>query len=284
MRENIEEILQSENIEIKLLLEAIYLKYGYDFRNYAKAHLKRRIERKIKMLELSSISKLQEEILYSKEKFIDLLHDLTINQTEFFRRPSFYNVLRKDIIPILKTYPSLNIWHAGCASGEEVYSLGIILKEEGLLKKTKIYATDIDEKILKIAKEGQYSLSSIKLATSNYQKSGGLNSFSDYYSVKNDYAIIKDEIKKKIVFEKHNLVTDKVFIDANLILCRNVMIYFNKELKSEVMNMFYETLVHGGILGLGSQESLINEYKMKFESISENENIFKKSLGDHNEI
>ena len=185
-----------EDIEVRLLLEAIYLKYGYDFRNYTKASIKRRINQRLVLSKLANISAMQHQLLTNKVFFETLLHDFSIQVTEMFRDPSFYLALREHMIPILRTYPYIKIWHAGCASGEEVYSMAILLKEEGLLDKTLIYATDINEVVLKKAKDGIYPVDRIKEFTQNYQKAGGIKSFSNYYTAKYDAVIMNKELKK----------------------------------------------------------------------------------------
>lgn len=273
-------LLEIENIELKLLIDAIYLSYGYDFRDYTKSHLKRRILRRVKLDNLKSITALTEKILYDKDTLVQILLDLSINVTEMFRFPQFFKDLRKHVIPLLKTYPSINIWHAGCSTGEEVMSMAILLKEEGLLNRVNIYATDINKKVLEIAKDGIYKVEDIKKWTNNYQEAGGKKSFSDYYVAKYDHVIFDQDLLKNITFLKHNLVIDKTFINANLIICRNVLIYFNKKLQDHVLELFKESLISGGIIGIGSKESLrftsVNE---KFESITTATKIYKKKIG-----
>ena len=208
-----------------------------------------------------------------------VLLDLSINVTDMFRFPNFFKDLREEVIPFLKTYPSINIWHAGCSSGEEVISMAILLKEEGLLNRVNIYATDMNEQVLDIAKEGIYPIENVKKWTKNYQEAGGKKSFSDYYIAKYDHAIFDKDLLKNVTFLKHNLVIDKIFIDANLILCRNVLIYFNQELQNQVLELFEESLISGGVIGIGSKENLrftsVNE---KFDSITATK-IYKKKIG-----
>ncbi|MCS5422036.1 MULTISPECIES: CheR family methyltransferase [Psychrilyobacter] len=276
---NEKELLEIENIELKLLIEAIYLRYGYDFKNYTKSHLKRRILRRVKLNDLKNITELTEKMLYDRVVLEQILLDLSINVTEMFRFPEFFKDLREEVIPLLKTYPSINIWHAGCSTGEEVISMAILLKEEGLLNRVNIYATDINKQVLDIAKEGIYPIEEVKKWTKNYQKAGGGKSFSDYYVAKYDHAIFDQNLLKNVTFLEHNLVIDKIFIDANLIICRNVLIYFNKELQNQVLELFEESLIPGGIIGIGSKENLrftsVNE---KFESIA-TAKIYKKKIG-----
>ncbi|UUV18771.1 protein-glutamate O-methyltransferase CheR [Fusobacteria bacterium ZRK30] len=277
---NEKELLEIENIELQLLIEAIYSRYGYDFKNYTKSHLKRRILRRVKLDNLKTITQLTERILYDREVLKQILLDLSINVTEMFRFPKFFKDLREDVIPLLKTYPSINIWHAGCSTGEEVISMAILLKEEGLLNRVNIYATDINKKVLDIAKEGIYTIEDVKKWTKNYQEAGGKKSFSDYYVAKYDHAIFDQDLLKNVTFLEHNLVIDKTFIDANLVICRNVLIYFNKELQNQVLELFEESLIPGGMIGIGSKENLrftsVNE---KFESITVTTKIYKKKIG-----
>lgn len=267
----------NEGIEIKLLLEAIYLKYGYDFRGYAQPTIKRRILHRVSSSGLKSISEMQHRILHDEQFFETLFLDLTVNVTEMFRDFSFYQALRKKIIPMLKTKPFLKVWHAGCATGEEVYSLCILLKEEGLYEKTRIYATDVNEEVLKKAKEGIYPIDRMKAYTLNYRKAGGLASFVDYYTARFDYAIMESSLKENIVFADHNLATDGVFGEMDLIFCRNVLIYFTKELQDRVFRLFRDSLCPGGFLCLGSKESIrFSECSNDFENVVKKEKIYKK--------
>ena len=267
----------SESIEIELLLEAIFRKYGYDFRNYSRASLKRRLNNVLASSRLNSFSEMQHKILYDKKFFESLLLDLTVNVTEMFRDPSFYCALREKVIPVLKTYPFIKIWHAGCSTGEEVYSMAILLKEENLLSKTMLYATDIDDKVLKIAREGIYPLERIKEYTQNYQKAQGQSSFSDYYMAKYEAAIMNSSLKKNIVFSQHNLVTDGIFGEMNLVICRNVLIYFDKDLQNRVLQLFHDSLTRKGILCLGSKETIkFSKVKDLFTEYDGREKIYKR--------
>jgi chemotaxis protein methyltransferase CheR len=272
-----EEQLENQDIEIRLVVEAIYQKYGYDFRNYSQAHVKRRILNRFNLSGMKHISDMIHESVYN-HKFVDqMLMDLSINVTEMFRDPNFYRALREEIIPILKTYPYLKIWHAGCASGEEVYSMAVILHEEGLYGKTQIYATDFNPVIIKQAKDGLYPISRIKEFTVNYQKSGGRGSFSDYYTADYETAKMLDSLKKNIVFATHNLVTDSVFAEVNLVICRNVLIYFDRELQDKVIRLFVESLPSGGILCLGSKENLqFSDHYDQFNPLIPKERIYIK--------
>jgi len=267
------------NIEIKLLMESIFLRYGYDFRNYSKAHIKRRILHRLETSKLSSVSQLQDKILREREFFNEFLDDLSINVTEMFRDPDFYKALREIVIPKLKTYTYSKIWHAGCATGEEVYSLAILLKEEGMLDRCQVYATDFNRKVLEIAKEGVYQKDEIEQYEKHYHLSGGTNKLSDYYKSRYGSVIFDKELSNKIVFADHNLVTDKVFADVNLILCRNVLIYFEKGLQDKVINLFYDSLVPSGILCLGTKESIkFSQHEHSFEILDEKQKIYKKKI------
>ena len=273
--------LNKENIEIKLLLEAIYLEYGYDFRNYKQAHIKRRIKNLLSKSDLSSISKMQERVLYDQKFFKELLQEFSINVTEMFRDPEFYKALREKVVPLLKTYPYLKIWHAGCATAEEVYSMAILLKEEGLLERTRIYATDINTEKLKEGQDGIYKLENMKKYEQNYQQAGGKESLSDYYIAKYDLAMMEQSLKKKVTFAQHNLVTDEVFSEMQLIICRNVLIYFNNQLKDRVIKLFKDSLVKGGVLGLGTKEDLnFSNYNHIFSPVVKKQKIYKKRLID----
>lgn len=267
----------NEEIEIECLLDAIFKKYGYDFRDYSNASLTRRLRLKLQKSGLHNFSAMLHKVLYDQGFFESFLIDLTVNVTEMFRDPSFYQELKKNVIPILKTYSRIKIWHAGCSSGEEAYSLAIILHEEKLLERTTIYATDINEKVLEIAKEGIYPLDKIKLYTANYQKSGGDVSFADYYTAKYNNAIFTKILKKNIVFSQHNLVTDGVFGEVNLILCRNVLIYFNRSLQDRAIGLFKDSLVRKGILCLGSKETVnFSKHKKCFKELVGKEKIYQK--------
>ncbi|KHD05382.2 chemotaxis protein CheR [Candidatus Thiomargarita nelsonii] len=269
--------LETQNIELQLLLQAIYLKYGYDFRNYAKASIKRRILHRLIKEKFSNISAMQHKLLYEVSFFERLLLDMSINVTEMFRDPSFYLALKKKVVPELKKYPFLKIWHAGCSTGEEVYSMAIILKEEGLYDRTQIYATDMNELALKKAKNGIFDISRLKQYTANYQKAGGLESFSDYYVADDKQVIMDKSLKKNILFSDHNLATDGVFGEMNLIMCRNVLIYFNRELQNRVFKLFFDSLCTDGFLCIGSKESIrFSESSDAFEDVVKNEKIYRR--------
>ncbi len=267
------------DIEIPLLLEAIFQKYGYDFRNYSKAHIKRRLIHRMAIDKLDSISIIQDKILRDKHFFVKLLEDLSINVTEMFRDPDFYSSFRENIIPNLRTYPFIKIWHAGCATGEEVYSLAILLKEEKLLDRCQIYATDFNRKVLEIAKLGIYPTKELDKFERNYHNSGGSGKLSDHYTIKYGSIKFDQTLTKKVVFADHNLVTDDVFAEVNLILCRNVLIYFNRDLQAKVVNLFRKSLSSSGFLCLGTKESLrFTSQESNFLEIDSKQRIFKKRI------
>ena len=265
------------DIEINLLLQAVYLKYGYDFGNYTKTHLKRRILHRLVLSGLNTITELQNKILWDKEFFMVFLQDLSINVTEMFRDPELYLTFRNKIIPELSTYAHIKIWHAGCSTGEEVYSLAIILKEENILHKTQIYATDFNLRVLEQAKHGIYSKKDMDLYSRNYVESGGKGQLSDYYTSKYGSVLFDKSLAKNVVFADHNLVTDGVFAEVHLIFCRNVLIYFNKTLQNRVLGLFNNSLTKRGILCLGTKESLrFTDFENNFEILDKKNKIYKK--------
>lgn len=273
------EKFENIDIEIPLILEAIYQKYGYDFRNYSRSHIKRRLIHRLSICNLESVSQLQDKVLREKDFFIDLLEDLSINVTEMFRDPEFYASFRENVVPILKTYPFIKIWHAGCSTGEEVYSFAILLREEGLLERCQIYATDFNRKVLEVAKQGIYPIQGLEHFERNYAKSGGKTKLSDFFTMKYGSIKLDQSLVKKVVFADHNLVTDSVFAEVDLIICRNVLIYFNRDLQNTVINLFHESLSSSGHLCLGSKESLRFTTKENcFSNVDEKQKIYKKSL------
>lgn len=245
-----------EELEIDLLCEAIYRFYGFDFRQYARASLKRRILNLVDLEQLSSISALLEKVLHDRNVMERFLLNLSINVTSMFRDPQVYLAIRQKVIPLLSTYPSLRVWHAGCSSGEEVYSMNVVLTEECPDIKTTIYATDFNEAIIKQAKSAIMPINKMREYTSNYQKSGGQQAFSEYYTAKYDSVVMRDKLRDNIVFSRHNLATDSSFNEFNVIFCRNVMIYFNEALRDRVLTLLHHSLCRFGILVLGTKESL----------------------------
>ena len=268
---------QLEKMEIELLLEAIYRHYGFDFRSYAFSSIRRRIWKRVNAEGLSNVTALQERILHDSKVMERLLLDLSINVTAMFRDPGFYRAFREDVVPLLRTYPFIRVWHAGCSTGEEVYSMAILLEEEGLLARSRLYATDINEVVLQQARAGIFPLERMQEYTENYIKAGGKRSFSEYYVAKYDGALFSPALTEHVVFSQHNLVTDRSFSEFNVILCRNVLIYFDKSLQARVQGLFYDSLVHFGILGLGSKESpKFSQYEDCYEQIAA-EKIYRKA-------
>jgi chemotaxis protein methyltransferase CheR len=267
-----------EDIEIALLLEAVHKRYGYDFRSYSRVSVKRRIRNVLGRTQFKSVSEMIPALLHDESFFEELVYDLSITVTEMFRDPEFFKALREQVIPYLKTHPYVKIWHAGCATGEEVYSLAIVLKEEGFYDRATIYATDFNDAALGKAKDGIYPLEKMKEYTANYQRSGGAVSFSRYYRAGYGAAIINPSLKKNIAFANHNLVTDGVFSEVHLVLCRNVLIYFDRSLQNRALKLFRDSLLHGGVLALGSKEALqFSEVAGEFKALSEKWKIYRKT-------
>jgi chemotaxis protein methyltransferase CheR len=266
-----------ERTEIELLLEGIYRVYGFDFRSYAYASMKRRLVHRMREEGLDTVSALQNRVLHDAACMERLLLDLTVNVTSMFRDPTFYVAFREKVVPLLRTYPFIRLWHAGCSSGEEVYSMAILLKEADLYDRTRIYATDINEAVLRRAKEGIYPLANMQEYTRNYLRAGGRQSFSEYYTAKYDAALFDPALTANVVFSQHNLVTDHSFSEFNAILCRNVMIYFDKNLQTRVHDLFYDSLVRFGILALGRKESLrFTKHESRYEKLDAQERIYRK--------
>ncbi|WP_009633841.1 CheR family methyltransferase [Synechocystis sp. PCC 7509] len=265
-----------EKIEIDLLLEGIFRYYGFDFRNYAPASLKRRIWNVIHAEKLTTVSGLQEKILRDRTCLERFVLTLSINVTSMFRDPNFYLALRTNVIPLLRTYPFIRIWHAGCSTGEEVYSMAILLQEENLYHRCRLYATDINEGVIKKAKAGIFPLKFMQEYTQNYQLAGGKQSFSEYYTAAYDNAIFRASLKENIVFSQHNLVTDSSFNEFHVILCRNVLIYFNAALQQQVYQLFHNSLAMFGVLGLGKPESLkFTPYEQHYQQLS-HEKLYRR--------
>ena len=263
--------------DLHSLIEAIYTQYSYDFRDYAGASQKRRVIKALAQLGYPTIPTLQAAVAQDPAVFMQLLQYLTIPVSEMFRDPSFFLALRQQVLPVLRTYPSLKIWVAGCSTGEEVYSLAILLKEEGLLARSLIYATDINPKSLAKARLGIFSLTSIQAHTANYQAAGGRQAFSDYYTAAYEAAIFDKSLRDNVTFADHSLATDSVFSETQLVLCRNVLIYFNKKLQDRALGLFHESLSHRGFMGLGSKESIdFSSYAARFEPLDRPERLFRK--------
>jgi chemotaxis protein methyltransferase CheR len=266
-----------DDLEIGLLLEAIYQRYGYDFKHYSRASLKRRINNFLSKTEFARPTEIIPALLDDKSLMQALIYNISVTVTEMFRDPFVYKAIRQEIVGALKTYPFIKIWHAGCATGQEVYSMAILLKEEGLYGRCLIYATDINDQALEEAKKGIYPVQKVKEYTANYQKSGGKESFSDYYHAKYDSVILNQDLKKNIVFANHNLVSDMVFGEIHFVMCRNALIYFNSKLQTRVLKLFYDSLAYNGFLCLGTKESLrFYDMGSHFKEILRREKIFQK--------
>jgi chemotaxis protein methyltransferase CheR len=266
-----------ERVEIELLLEGVFRHYGFDFRSYAYASIRRRLWKRTEAEGLSSISELQARVLHDGSAMERLLLDLSVSVTAMFRDPEFYRVFREDVVPLLRTYPFIRIWHAGCSTGEEVYSTAIVLEEEGLLERTRIYATDINVAVLQQARAGIFPLNRMQEYTENYIRAGGTRSFSEYYTAKYDGALFSPSLTRNTAFSQHNLVTDRSFSEFTVIFCRNVLIYFDRELQNRVHTLFYDSLVTLGILALGSKESLrLSQYEPCYEKLHSRERLYRK--------
>jgi chemotaxis protein methyltransferase CheR len=265
------------DIELRMLVEAVYLKYNYDFRDYTGASQKRRVLAAMAAMECDSVSALQARVMHDAGAFAQLLQFLTIPVTEMFRDPEYYAALRQHVVPLLSTYPSLNVWVAGCSTGEEVMSMAILLHEEGLLDRTTIYATDINPESLATARRGVMPLDKMRLYTENYQKAGGKRAFSDYYTAAYGGALFERSLIDNVTFADHSLATDSVFAETHFISCRNVMIYFNRRLQDRVLGLFHESLCHRGFLGLGSKESIeFSTQAGRFDVLARRERIYRK--------
>jgi chemotaxis protein methyltransferase CheR len=266
-----------ERIEIELLLEGMFRYYGFDFRDYALASLKRRIWNAIRAEQLFTVSALQERVLHDPACLDRFLLGLSVNVTAMFRDPSFYLAFRQKVVPLLRTYPFIRIWHAGCSTGEEVYSMAILMHEEGLYHRCRFYATDMNEMVLRQAKAGIYSIDLMQEYTQNYLLAGGKGSFSEYYTAAYENAIFRSSLKENIIFSQHNLATDGSFNEFNVILCRNVLIYFNQSLQERVHNLLYESLSRFGVLGLGRQESLnFTPHEQHYEALEKREKLYRR--------
>lgn len=265
-------------VELKAILESINLKYSYDFRRYASSSVKRTLIHAMDRMGCRTLGILQEKILADSESFKDLIQSLTISVTEMFRDPAYFRALREQVIPHLSTYPSLKIWMAGCSTGEEVYSIAILLQEEGLLDRTTLYATDINHRSLEKAQRGVYPLADMERNAKSYKESGGRRSLSDYYTTENLQVTFDASLKRNITFTDHSLVTDSVFSETHLISCRNVLIYFNRELQDRVFGLFHESLCRKGFLGLGSGETIqFSQHASYFDSFVKCKRILQKT-------
>ncbi len=277
----IENNISLENIEIELFLQTLKLCYGYDYNNYNFASFKRRMRALKNKVGVSSISEMIPILIHDKQFLETVIDGLSVTMTDMFRDPDVFLNLRNNIFPVLKSYPRIKLWVAGCATGEEVYSLAILLHEEKLLSRSMIYATDVNKKNLEIAESGIFSLDKVPDYTRNYQAAGGKASFSDYYHARYSNAIIPEYLRERVVFNHHNLAVDTCFGEMHLVMCRNVLIYFNTELQNKALNLFYDSLVRGGFLCLGTKESLRAFTQTdKFSTLSNYSRIYQKLSPD----
>ncbi len=266
-----------EDVEIELLLEGVYRRYGFDFRNYARASLRRRLSRRRDLEGIATLSGLLERLLHDPDCMERLLLDLSINVTAMFRDPGFYRAFRLAVVPLLRTYPFLRIWNAGCSTGEETFSLAIMLAEEGLLERTRIYATDINQSVLARARDGVFPLDKMREYTENYLAAGGTRAFSEYYVAAYDGARFDPGLVENVVFAQHNLVADHSFNEFHVVICRNVLIYFDKSLQDRVHRLFYDSLARFGILALGQKESVaFTPHEPDYQSLDEAQRIYRK--------
>ena len=265
-----------ERIEVDLLLEAVYRRYHYDFRGYARASLRRRLWRRAHEERVRTLSGLQEKVLHDPLVMERLLRDLSINVTEMFRDPAFFRAVREQVVPILRTYPYVRVWNAGCSTGEETFSLAIVLEEAGLLERTRIYATDMNDDVLQRARGGRFPLDKMRRYTENYHRAGGEGDFSRFFSVEGDRAIFRSDLMENAVFAQHNLAQDSSFNEFQLVVCRNVLIYFGRPLQERVHDLFLESLGRFGVLALGHKESVVASHEDRYELIDPAEKLYRR--------
>jgi len=269
---------ESFELEVKLLLDAIYLRYDYDFRNYAKASMKRRLAAAMTRFRVDTLTQLQELVIHDSQAFPVLLDFLTVQVSEMFRDPAYFLALRERVVPVLRTYPSLKLWVAGCSAGEEAYSLAILLREEGLLERSLIYATDINVQALRAAEAGIYDVQRLAQFTENHRLSGAKTSLSDYYTAAYGKAVVDASLRRHIVFSDHSLATDAVFAEVQLVSCRNVLIYFDRALQDRALGLFHEALARKGFLGIGAKETVrFSSFASAFQPFSERDRIYRKA-------
>lgn len=267
----------TEDLEIQLLLDALHHHYHYDFRHYARASIKRRLLQARDQMGFSSLSTLQERVLHDPTMLPRLLGYLTVQVSEMFRDPPYFRAIREQVTPHLRTYPSLKVWIAGCSAGEELYSLAILFREEGLYDRTLFYATDINPDALRAAEAGVYPLDQVRRFTENHRASGGRSSLSDYYRADYGRAVFDAALRERVVFSDHSLVSDAVFSEMHLISCRNVLIYFDRPLQDRAVGLFKDSLPRGGFLGLGSKESLrFSAHARAFTEFVRDEKIYRR--------
>jgi chemotaxis protein methyltransferase CheR len=268
-----------ERIELELLLEAVYLRYGYDFRSYARASIGRRVRQFLTLKRLATPAELIPLVLRDEDCFSEIAQHFSICVTEMFRDPFFYKSFRANVVPVLRTYPFVKLWHAGCATGEEVYSMAILLQEEGLYERATLFGTDFNDHALETARKGIYAAERLKDYTRNYQEAGGALSFAEYYTAQYQSAALQAALRERVTFANHNLVTDTVFGEMQVVCCRNVLIYFNEELQNRVLQLFRDSLVRGGFLCLGTKEDLrFTAVADDFEAVDAKARIFKKKV------
>ncbi|MCE6076803.1 CheR family methyltransferase [Agrobacterium vitis] len=267
-----------EDIEIRLLLEALYQRYHYDFRNYAMSSIRRRLRQAREQLGFATISAMQERVLHDPDMLPRMLRYLTVQVSEMFRDPSYFRAIREKVVPHLRTYPSLKIWIAGCSTGEELYSFVILFREEGLEERTLFYATDINPEALAQAEAGVYELDRLRLFTENHQQAGGKTSLSDYYQSGYNRCVFDKSLRRNVVFSDHSLVTDQVFGEMQYVSCRNVMIYFDRDLQDRAVSLFRDALPRNGFLGLGSKETLrFSRHEDAFQDFVREEKIYRRT-------
>ena len=270
-------VLANFDIELRLFIDAIFLKYHYDFRGYAEASLKRRLGTAMSRFDCKTLSQLQDKVLHDPAVFRSVINVLTVQVSEMFRDPAYFRALRENVVPLLRTYPSLKVWVAGCSAGEEVYSLAILLREEGLLSRTIIYATDINDDALQKAEAGVYESERLEVFSDNHRKAGGRAPLSDYYTEGYGRAVFDKSLRQNVVFSDHSLATDSVFAEMQLVSCRNVLIYFDRELQNRALDLFRESLVRKGFLGLGMRESLhFYKHGKSFKEFARDERVYQK--------
>ncbi|WP_159799368.1 protein-glutamate O-methyltransferase CheR [Flavobacterium sp. MK4S-17] len=262
--------------ELELLINDVFEYYGYDFSGYARASFKRRVDRLYNLDGFKHFSDFLYKVKTDSQYFNRMVEEITVNVTEMFRDPLFYKYLRAEVLPVLATKPFIRVWHAGCSTGEEVYSMAILLKEANLLHKSLIYATDLNPVVLNMAKKGVFPMRMMKQYSENYIASGGTKDFSQYYTANYDVAKFAEELSEKMVFSQHNLVSDRSFNEFDLILCRNVLIYFDKDLQEKALELFDDSLAGLGYLALGTKETIkFSSVQNKFEQMGR-EKIWKK--------
>lgn len=276
--------MNRQQLELRLLLEAVYSLSGFDFREYNQQSILRRVQHRMRINNIPTISRLTEMVIYEEQLLSQLLNDFSINVTEMFRDPTFFRAFREEVVPQLRELDKIRIWHAGCATGEEVYSMAILLREEGLLDRTALYATDMNQNVLTKAQKGAFPIQKMQAYTKNYFLAGGKEAFSQYYKTDAAYVYFQPCLRENIIFAQHNLVTDHSFQEFDVIICRNVLIYFTQKLQHDVHQLFYESLAPNGFLALGDKETLqFTPLAPKYQTVHQKERIYQKKI-EHNHI